>query len=222
MEVNMALDRIKKIEESIEIQEDPQTFVEQLEAARACGQKLGLLQAQVAIKESYDDAQIEIRSLESRLYRTQCYLEMSQSDCRAHYNHVLQLQEKLNEAARGSPNGELWNLRTKENRHDPRRTDMSQEKRTDISFGEALQELKNGGKVSRSGWNGKGLWLELQQPDANSKMTLPYIYLNYPGGNVPSDRPGCVVTASAYPEGARVPWLASQTDMLADDWEVVE
>jgi predicted DNA-binding transcriptional regulator YafY len=121
MEVNMALDRIKKIEESIEIQEDPQTFVEQLEAARACGQKLGLLQAQVAIKESYDDAQIEIRSLEERLHRTQCYLEMSQSDCQAHYNHVLQLQEKLNEAARGSPNGELWNLRTKENRHEPRK-----------------------------------------------------------------------------------------------------
>jgi hypothetical protein len=101
---------------------------------------------------------------------------------------------------------------------------MSEETRNkkDLDFGAALQVLKNGGKVSRSGWNGKGLWLELQQPDANSKMTLPYLYLNYPGGNVPSDRPGCVVTAaSAYPEGARVPWLASQTDMLADDWEVI-
>ncbi len=90
-----------------------------------------------------------------------------------------------------------------------------------MDFGAALQELKRGNKVARSGWNGKGLWIELQTPDVHSKMTLPYIYLNYPGGNVPSDAPGCAVTAaSPYPEGARVPWLASQTDILADDWSI--
>lgn len=74
-----------------------------------------------------------------------------------------------------------------------------------LTFGEALQLLKDGKKVARRGWNGKGLWLELQTPDAHSKMTLPYLYLNYPDDaqNTPS---------------ARVPWLASQTDMLADDW----
>ena len=49
-----------------------------------------------------------------------------------------------------------------------------------MDFGTALQELKRGNKVARSGWNGKGLWVELQTPDANSKMTLPYLYLNYP------------------------------------------
>lgn len=49
-----------------------------------------------------------------------------------------------------------------------------------MDFGAALQELKRGNKVERSGWNGKGLWLELQTPDENSKMTLPYIYINYP------------------------------------------
>ena len=49
-----------------------------------------------------------------------------------------------------------------------------------MNFGEALQELKNGNKVARSGWNGKGLWLELQTPGANSKMTLPYIFMSYP------------------------------------------
>ncbi len=53
------------------------------------------------------------------------------------------------------------------------------------------------------------MWLELQRPDAHSKMTLPYIYLNYPE---------CVT----YPYGARVPWLASQTDMLSEDWILVE
>ena len=74
-----------------------------------------------------------------------------------------------------------------------------------FGFGVALMVLQNGGKVARIGWNGKGLWLELQVPDEHSKMTLPYIYINYPdyAKNTP---------------GARVPWLASQTDMLADDW----
>lgn len=76
-----------------------------------------------------------------------------------------------------------------------------------MDFGMALQELKRGNKVRRSGWNGKGLWLELQAPDENSKMTLPYIYINYPDD------------AKTTP-GARVPWLASQTDMLAEDWSI--
>lgn len=76
------------------------------------------------------------------------------------------------------------------------------------SFGFALEQLKRGNKVSRAGWNGVGLWLELQVPDEHSKMTLPYIYICYPDN------------AKTTP-GARVPWLASQTDMLANDWVVV-
>ena len=77
-----------------------------------------------------------------------------------------------------------------------------------MTFGLALEALKKGLKVQRDGWNGKGLWLELQVPDAHSKMTLPYIFMSYP-----SD-------AKTTP-GARVPWLASQTDMLAEDWVIV-
>ncbi len=77
-----------------------------------------------------------------------------------------------------------------------------------MDFGQALQELKRGKKVSRSGWNGKGLWIEMQWPDANSKMTLPYLYINYP-------------TDAANTPGARCPWLASQTDVLAEDWDVL-
>ena len=77
-----------------------------------------------------------------------------------------------------------------------------------MDFGASLQELKRGNKVARSGWNGVGLWLELQTPDANSKMTLPYIYINDPDD------------AKTTP-GAKVPWLASQTDMLAEDWSIV-
>lgn len=77
-----------------------------------------------------------------------------------------------------------------------------------MNFGQAIEALKAGEKVQREGWNGKGLWLELQTPDEHSKMTLPYIYINYP-----SD-------AKTTP-GARVPWLASQTDMLSDDWIII-
>lgn len=77
-----------------------------------------------------------------------------------------------------------------------------------MNFGDAIAALKSGKKVTREGWNGKGLWLELQVPDAHSKMTLPYVYMNYPADalNTPN---------------ARVPWLASQTDMLAEDWNLV-
>lgn len=78
-----------------------------------------------------------------------------------------------------------------------------------LSFGDALSQLKKGERVARNGWNGKNMWLQMQTPDANSKMTLPYIYIEYPNGH------------PAYPTGSRVPWLASQTDMLAEDWFVV-
>lgn len=77
-----------------------------------------------------------------------------------------------------------------------------------MDFGDAIRALKEGKKVAREGWNGKGLWLELQVPDAHSKMTLPYVYLNYPQDAINTP-------------GARVPWLASQTDMLAEDWQIV-
>lgn len=71
-----------------------------------------------------------------------------------------------------------------------------------MTFGEAVKQLHNGNQVQRTGWNGKGMWLKLQVPDANSKMTLPYIYMR---------------TA----DNQLVPWLASQTDVLALDWQVI-
>lgn len=76
------------------------------------------------------------------------------------------------------------------------------------TYGYALSYLKAGHKMARLGWNGKGMWIEMQTPDAHSKMTLPYLYLNYPSDaqNTP---------------GARVPWTPSQTDQLADDWTIV-
>ena len=75
----------------------------------------------------------------------------------------------------------------------------------------ALTELKNGNRVKRKGWNGDGIFLVLQVPDKNSKMTQPYIYI---------DTLGLKTNNPNAPKG-RVPWLASQTDMLAEDWEVI-
>lgn len=72
-----------------------------------------------------------------------------------------------------------------------------------MDFSDALYELKSGSKIARKGWNGKGMWLNLQIPDENSKMSLPYIYMKTACDN-------------------QVPWLCSQTDMLADDWQIVE
>ena len=68
-----------------------------------------------------------------------------------------------------------------------------------MNFGLAIEAMKKGIKVTRTGWNGKDMYLELQTPDENSKMSLPYIYMKTVQGNL-------------------VPWLASQTDMLSDDW----
>lgn len=69
-----------------------------------------------------------------------------------------------------------------------------------MDFGKALGLLKEGNVISRKGWNGPGQYLTLQRPDAHSMMTLPYIYIT----TVQEDL---------------VPWIASQTDLLADDWE---
>lgn len=71
-----------------------------------------------------------------------------------------------------------------------------------FGIGRAVEELHAGRHVARDGWNGRGMWLALQVPDAYSKMTLPYVYL-------------CTA------QGDRVPWLCSQTDLLANDWEIV-
>ena len=72
-----------------------------------------------------------------------------------------------------------------------------------LSFGHAIEAMRAGHRVARQGWNGKGMWLEIQIPDEGSKMSLPYIYMRTVQGDL-------------------VPWLASQTDMLSNDWGIVE
>ena len=71
-----------------------------------------------------------------------------------------------------------------------------------MDFGDAIRALKSGKLVARTGWNGKGMWLALQVPDAHSKMGEPYIYLRTVAGKL-------------------VPWNPNNIDMLATDWFVV-
>lgn len=71
-----------------------------------------------------------------------------------------------------------------------------------MDFGQALLDLRGGHRLTRSGWNGTGMFIELQVPDEHSKMSRPYLYIR------------CV-------DGALVPWVASQSDLLAEDWRTV-
>ena len=71
-----------------------------------------------------------------------------------------------------------------------------------MNFGQALDGLKSFQRFTRSGWNGPNQYIKLQRPDEHSKMTLPYIFIRTVQGDL-------------------VPWLASQTDLLAEDWEFV-
>ena len=69
-------------------------------------------------------------------------------------------------------------------------------------IGWTVKQLWDKQRVCRAGWNGKDMYLELQVPDANSKMSLPYVYMKTVQGDL-------------------VPWLCSQTDLLATDWQIV-
>ena len=88
-----------------------------------------------------------------------------------------------------------------------------------MDFGKAIVSLKEGKRVCRSGWNGKGMFLAYQKgyPEgvkANKNSQEAY------GVNE-----GDVIRVLPYiamktVDNCFVPWLASQTDMLAEDWEV--
>lgn len=85
-----------------------------------------------------------------------------------------------------------------------------------VEFGAALIMLQSGQKVFRKGWHLGGMYLMLQIADANSANTLPYIYIVIPGKKAFEG-----ATSSDDLPAQRVPWVASQTDMLTDDWFAV-
>lgn len=96
---------------------------------------------------------------------------------------------------------------------------------TGMTFGLALEALKKGQKVARAGWNGKGAWLSLSGPiegrvigaddfwSANNRT-----YARQFGGAAVLP---CITMKTATGE-ILMGWLASQTDMLSNDWEIVK
>lgn len=105
----------------------------------------------------------------------------------------------------------------------PREGDWTPDRVTRGDFGWALSWLKNGRKVAREGWNGKGMWLVLVPgtPDAELRDGTPY--------KKALGQERCEIlphidmwTINASGRRAMLPgWLASQSDMLADDWVIV-
>lgn len=95
-----------------------------------------------------------------------------------------------------------------------------------MDFGDALRALKDGHKVARQGWNGKGMWLSISGPAGAREI---------PSGAFWSDNnrkyaEACGGTAKVLPcitmrtatGEILMGWLASQTDMLAEDWCLVQ
>jgi hypothetical protein len=72
-----------------------------------------------------------------------------------------------------------------------------------MDFCAALQAMReHDQRVTRDGWNGKGMWVAIQWPDEHSKMREPYVYMS-------------------LADGGPVPWVASHADLLATDWRIV-
>ena len=90
-----------------------------------------------------------------------------------------------------------------------------------MDFGMALIALKRGEAVARKGWNGKGMFLTLQ----NGSEVAGTVMRNEPAKSYYGDSSVKIcphIDMKAADGSYVVGWLASQTDMLADDWEVVK
>lgn len=84
-----------------------------------------------------------------------------------------------------------------------------------MSFGWAIGRLKAGYRVARRGWNGKGQYIELAQ-------NISYMNANGEVVNAGHNAIGNMAVAFVGTSGVQLGWLASQADMLAEDWYIVE
>lgn len=84
-----------------------------------------------------------------------------------------------------------------------------------MDFGKAIEALKRGETVARRGWNGKGQYIELA---TNISYVNPVGYII----NVEHDAIGNKAIAFVGTSGVQLGWLATQSDMLAEDWEIVK
>lgn len=102
---------------------------------------------------------------------------------------------------------------------------MQTNAKQNLNFGQALEALKSGARVSRSGWNGKGMFL--YHVPANSYPAQTEVAKSFFGSKQDANDPAVpMVPYGAYiamktAQDNVVPWLASQTDVLAGDWEIL-
>lgn len=103
--------------------------------------------------------------------------------------------------------------------------DRAYESNGHLSFGHAIEAMKLGHKVARAGWNGKGMWIALSGPNGPREIAYENFWSTHASefarnnGGSAKVLP-CFIMKTA--DGAiLMGWLASQTDMLADDWEVL-
>ena len=84
-----------------------------------------------------------------------------------------------------------------------------------MNFGKAIDLLKEGKKVSRKGWNGKNQYIELATNISYKNADGEIININHKAM-------GNKAIAFIGTSGIQIGWLASQSDMLSDDWELIE
>lgn len=92
-----------------------------------------------------------------------------------------------------------------------------------MNFGDAIAALKDGKKVARAGWNGKGMWLILVPGTKLTDFTAGSTY--YKAGMLTGEILPHIDMYTVNAEGRRAMlpgWVASQTDMLSEDWNIVE
>jgi len=87
-----------------------------------------------------------------------------------------------------------------------------------MNFAVALSNLKSGNRVARNGWNGKGMFIFLVQ-GSTFKVDRAPLNESFPEGTEINYSPHIDMRTA---DGSIVPWLASQTDILAEDWEVTK
>ena len=84
-----------------------------------------------------------------------------------------------------------------------------------MNFGKAIDLLKEGKKLTRKGWNGKNQYIELATNISYKNADGEIININH-------KTMGNKAIAFIGTSGVQIGWLASQSDMLSDDWELID
>lgn len=95
---------------------------------------------------------------------------------------------------------------------------MEKLKPNGLNFGQALHCIKKGWRVAREGWNGKGMFLFLV-PGSTFKVNRPPLLGIYPEGTEINYHAHIDMKTA---DGTIVPWVASQSDLLGEDWVLLE